>query len=137
MESQRSPGATKISDKKTKLSALIVDDDGVIRSIHKAMLEGLFKIETKLAKNGKEAVDLHCSGANFDIVFMDREMPIMDGIEATKQLRAMGVKSMIVGITTRADGKEGEEFLAAGLNKCFGKPLTSAIIEAVLQDLQN
>ena len=73
---QQSPGA---SSSETKISALLVDDDTVIRLIHKAMLEGLFNMETKMVKDGKEAVDLCHSGANCDIIFMDREMPIIDG----------------------------------------------------------
>ncbi|KAG5056233.1 hypothetical protein JHK85_008743 [Glycine max] len=82
--------------------------------------------EAKTVKDGKEAVDLCRSGENFDIIFMDKEMPIMDGHEATKHLSAMGVKSIIVGITTRADGKDKEEFLASGSNHCFEKPLDQA-----------
>ncbi|TKY61323.1 Two-component response regulator ARR22 [Spatholobus suberectus] len=126
-----------MTDKETKISALIVDDDAIIRKIHKTMLERLFNIEAEMVKDGKEAVDLYRSGANFDIIFMDKEMPIMDGPEATKQLRAMGVKSMIVGITTRAAGKDREEFLAAGSNRCFEKPLDRAKVEVVLQEHEN
>nr|KYP71852.1 Two-component response regulator ARR22 [Cajanus cajan] len=117
-----------------KISALIVDDDSIIRKIHKTMLERLFNIEAETVKDGKEAVELCRSGANFDIIFMDREMPIMDGAEATKQLRAMGVKSTIVGITTRAGGEDREEFLAAGSNHCFEKPLDRAKVEVVLRE---
>jgi len=49
----------------------------------------------------------------------------------------MGVKSLIVGITTRADAKETQEFLAAGSNYCFEKPLDRAKVEQVLQDHPN
>ena len=48
----------------------------------------------------------------------------------------MGVKSMIVGITTCADGAEREEFLAAVLNQCFEKPLSRGMVEVVLQELR-
>ncbi|KAL2345852.1 hypothetical protein Fmac_007137 [Flemingia macrophylla] len=112
-----------------KISALIVDDDSIIRKIHKTMLERLFNMEARTAKDGKEAVDLCRSGAKFDVIFMDREMPIMDGVEATKELRAMGVKSMIVGISASASG---EDFVAAGSNHCFEKPLDLAKVELVL-----
>ncbi|KAK7397375.1 hypothetical protein VNO78_18545 [Psophocarpus tetragonolobus] len=124
-------------EKETKISALVVDDDAIIRKIHKTMLERLFNMEAETVKDGKEAVDLHLSGANFDIIFMDKEMPIMDGHEATKHLRAMGVKSMIVGITTRGDDKDKEEFLAAGSNHCFEKPLDRAKVQQVLQEHEN
>ncbi|KAL9320431.1 hypothetical protein ACSQ67_012270 [Phaseolus vulgaris] len=118
----------------SRISALIVDDDAMIRKIHKAMLERLFNMDAKTVNDGKEAVELYRCGANFDIIFMDKEMPIMDGHEATKELRGMGVKSLIVGITTRADGKDTEEFLGAGSNYCFEKPLDRTKVEQVLQD---
>lgn len=48
----------------------------------------------------------------------------------------MGVKSMIVGVTTRADDKDREEFIAAGSSHCFEKPLDSAKVQVILQELQ-
>ena len=73
--------ALEINDEtKKQVSALIVDDDRVIRKIHSMILSSL-KVKSEMAVNGKEAVDLFRSGANFDIVFMDLEMPIMNGIE--------------------------------------------------------
>ncbi|CAJ1961202.1 unnamed protein product [Sphenostylis stenocarpa] len=133
MESKKSEGESS----RSRISALVVDDDAIIRKIHKAMLQQVFNMDAKSVKDGKEAVDLHRCGANFDIIFMDKEMPIMDGHEATKELRGMGVKSMIVGITTRADEKDREEFLAAGSNHCFEKPLNRAKVEQVLHDHPN
>lgn len=65
-----------------RLSVLVVDDDPVIQKIHKMMLTK-FKIisHTQVAENGKQAVDLHRCGAIFDIILMDMEMPIMNGIQ--------------------------------------------------------
>lgn len=65
-----------------RLSVLVVDDDPVIQKIHKMMLTK-FKIisHTQVVKNGKQAVDLHHCGAIFDIILMDMEMPIMNGIQ--------------------------------------------------------
>ncbi|KAK3001283.1 hypothetical protein RJ639_021174 [Escallonia herrerae] len=60
------------------LSVLIVDDDPIIRRIHRVMLNK-FGLVTHVVENGKEAVDLFRSGACFDMVLMDMEMPIMDG----------------------------------------------------------
>ncbi|KAL8159136.1 hypothetical protein V2J09_000673 [Rumex salicifolius] len=66
-------------DDHTIFSALVVDDDPVLRCIHKALLtkKGL---QTKTVNNGQEAVDLFRSGASFKLVLTDMEMPIMDGI---------------------------------------------------------
>lgn len=72
--------ATMTSDSMSSriFSVLIVDDEPIIRRINTALLNQFgFKIQE--AKNGKQAVDLYCAGAYFDLVFMDMEMPIMDG----------------------------------------------------------
>ena len=61
-------------------TALIVDDNFLMRKMHESILKSI-GITTQIAHNGKEAIDIFSSGANFDIVFMDMEMPIMNGIE--------------------------------------------------------
>jgi CheY-like chemotaxis protein len=63
-----------------KFSVLVVDDDATIRKIHSKFL-GKFPVDVQVAVNGKEAVDLYRSGAFFDLVLMDLEMPIMNGFE--------------------------------------------------------
>ncbi|KAI4297055.1 hypothetical protein L6164_036963 [Bauhinia variegata] len=70
-------------------SVLIVGEDSIFRRIHKAILASIFKMKETTVSNGKKAVDLYHSGKYFDIVFMDMDMPVMDGIKATKELRAM------------------------------------------------
>ncbi|XP_031282593.1 two-component response regulator 24-like [Pistacia vera] len=119
----------------SRISALIVDDDPVIRKLHSAMLKSL-GIQFQLAVNGKEAVDLYRSGANIHIVFMDMEMPVMNGMEATKELRAMGVSSIIVGVSSRCSDEEREEFISAGLDHCYAKPLTVAKIKSLLEGIK-
>lgn len=64
-----------------KISVLVVDDDPVIQKIHKMMLKKCKIFETQVAENGKQAIDLHRCGAIFDLILMDMEMPIMNGIQ--------------------------------------------------------
>lgn len=64
-----------------RISVLVVDDDPVIQKIHKMMLKKCNILETQVAENGKQAVDLHRCGAIFDLILMDMEMPIMNGIQ--------------------------------------------------------
>lgn len=68
------------SSMKRKLSALVVDDDPVGRMILVAMLRR-HDFETCSAENGREAVDLIRSGRQFDVIFMDVVMPVMNGIQ--------------------------------------------------------
>ncbi|KAH7837178.1 hypothetical protein Vadar_010667 [Vaccinium darrowii] len=117
-----------------KFSVLVVDDDPVIQRIHRVFLDR-FGFETQVVGNGKEAVDLFCSGASFHLVLMDWDMPIMDGPKATRELRRMGVRSMIVGMTSRDRDSEKQEFVRAGSDDCCSKPLTSNTVTSLLQQL--
>lgn len=63
-----------------KITALVVDDDTTNRTIHSRLLQNL-GIENQEVRNGKEAIDLHSSGRIFDLILMDMDMPIMNGIE--------------------------------------------------------
>lgn len=67
----------------TKMTALVVDDDSINQTIHHRLLEQL-GIENQVARNGKEAIDIHCSGKKFDLILMDRDMPVMNGIEVCR-----------------------------------------------------
>ncbi|KAK3441894.1 hypothetical protein EUGRSUZ_B02166 [Eucalyptus grandis] len=122
---------------KKKLSVLIVDDNSMIRTIHNILVNRVgVEVESKVAENGKVAVDLFRSGESFDVVLMDWEMPVMNGIEATKELRNMGVDSMIVGVTSHSMDTEKDTFMAAGLDDCYGKPLSIEILKNILQKMK-
>ncbi|KAF5749282.1 two-component response regulator ARR22 [Tripterygium wilfordii] len=116
------------------LSVLVVDDDAVIRKIHSMLLENL-GVEVQVALNGQQAVELHRLGSSFDIVLIDMEMPVMNGPDATKELRKMGVDCLIVGVTSHALSFEKEAFIEAGVNFCFAKPLNVQKLGCILQEL--
>ncbi|XAR72522.1 Histidine kinase [Bertholletia excelsa] len=123
------------NSKTAKFSALIVDDDPLIQRIHKAFLSR-FGFHTQVAANGKEAVDLYLAGASFHLVLMDMEMPIMDGQKATRELRSMGASCLIVGLTSRDNGSDKRAFMAAGLDECHAKPLTTDKTKSLVQLLK-
>jgi PleD family two-component response regulator len=68
------------------------------------------------AENGQVAVDFHRQGKTYDLVLMDKEMPVMDGHQATRQLRMMGVKTPIIALTGNAMQSDRELFFEAGVN---------------------
>jgi CheY-like chemotaxis protein len=84
------------------------------------------------ASNGREAVglvraaDMGVLERPFDIVLMDMEMPIMDGVEATQQLRSEGFRLPIVGLTAHSDVATRTKLLDAGCNDCATKPISRA-----------
>ncbi|KAB2602059.1 two-component response regulator ARR22-like [Pyrus ussuriensis x Pyrus communis] len=117
----------------TKITALVVDDSMVNQLIHHKLLENL-GIENQIVGNGKEAIDVHCSGKHFDLILMDMDMPVMDGIEATRTLRAMGIRSTIAGVSSHSSlSEDAQEFIEAGLDDYQEKPLTTAKLVSILQ----
>ncbi|XP_019429982.1 PREDICTED: two-component response regulator ARR22-like [Lupinus angustifolius] len=120
----------------TKLTALVVDDNRISRKIHQKLLNSVGIMKNQGVGNGKEAVDIHCYGQSFDLILMDMDMPIMNGIEATKILRSMGICSMIVGVSSRSMESEIQEFMEAGLDDYQVKPLTNAKLKSILDKIK-
>lgn len=101
---------------------LIVDDD--MRNIYalETVLEAE-QVKVTVATNGAEAVD-EVKNGEFDAVLMDIMMPVMDGYEATKQIRALGHQKLpIIALTAKAMKGDREKCLEAGVNDYMSKPL--------------
>ncbi|KAK1356634.1 Signal transduction response regulator [Heracleum sosnowskyi] len=108
------------SSNKSKLSALVVDDNSTCRLAHCAILRR-HEFETYTAENGREVVELIRSGQKFDVIFIDTIMtPEMNGVQATRALRLMGVNSMIVGMDCDLD-HINEDFIRAGMDRVYKK----------------
>ncbi|MGE4442234.1 MAG: response regulator [Desulfomicrobium sp.] len=113
---------------------LVVDDHRINRKTAVLLLEKLgFRVST--AENGLDALGkVRCE--NFDMVFMDVQMPMMDGYETSRAIRAMGGKfaSMpIIALTANAMDNDRERCLDAGMSDYLPKPLPWDRLLAVLQ----
>ena len=62
------------------MTALVVDDDRTTQRLHRILLQNL-DIENEVVGNGREAIDVHIAGKSFDLIIMDMDMPIMNGID--------------------------------------------------------
>ncbi|CAN8260489.1 unnamed protein product [Cochlearia groenlandica] len=136
METISTMGIEKAGEIIKKLNVLIVDDDALNRKINEKVIKSIGGV-SQMAKDGEEAVILHREGGVcFDLILMDKEMPVRDGVSTTKKLREMKVTSMIVGVTSLADNEvERKAFMEAGLNHCVAKPLTKAKIFPLIKEL--
>ncbi|WMS40963.1 ATP-binding protein [Acuticoccus sp. MNP-M23] len=120
------------------LKALLVDDNNVNIMFGEEVLEQIgFAVAT--ASNGQKAVTA-TQNTKFDIVFMDCQMPVMDGYEATRRIKALiGEGSVaavpIVAVTANALKGDKERCLEAGMDAFITKPMRIADLEAVLGDL--
>jgi len=99
---------------------LIADDNEHNRYIARFLLEDAGHTVEQV-ENGEDAVQEAPKG-EFDLVLMDIQMPGMDGIEATKQLKSAGFAVPIVALTAKAMRGDREEILAAGCDGYISKP---------------
>jgi len=84
-------------------------------------------MQVELAENGQIAIQMFnraaSQGRPFDLVFMDMQMPELDGYQATMRLRSRGVTTPIIAVTAHAMSGDRERCLAAGCNEYMAKPL--------------
>ncbi len=119
----------------TGVCVLLVEDQPVNQQLMKIIL-GKVKCDVDLAVNGMEAVK-KVAAAHYDIVFMDCQMPEMDGFEATKAIRTaekmQGHCLPIIALTADAMQGDREKCLAAGMTDYVNKPVKAAQIHDMLR----
>jgi CheY-like chemotaxis protein len=113
---------------------LVVDDVETNIYVAAGLLK-LYDLQTDTAESGAEALDKIRAGKVYDIVFMDHMMPVMDGIETTKHMRAMGYGEPIVALTANAVAKQSDMFLQSGFDDFIAKPIDVRQLNAVLNRL--
>jgi CheY-like chemotaxis protein len=121
----------EINETHRNLKIMIVEDNSINMLLLKTILKNLFK-ESLIyeIKNGKDAVD-QFETIKPNIIFMDIQMPIMNGYEATKAIREfeLGKTIPIIAITAGAEKEEREKCLNAGMDDYISKPILKGIIE--------
>jgi PAS domain S-box-containing protein len=117
---------------------LIVEDNLVNQTVTKRMLlkDGF---EVGVAANGEQAVQKIAKGERFDLIFMDCQMPRMDGYEASYQIRKLeeqrgdGLRIPIIAITANAMQGDREKCIAAGMDDYIAKPIKREALFEMLQ----
>ncbi|MDP6430504.1 MAG: transporter substrate-binding domain-containing protein [Rhodospirillales bacterium] len=117
-----------------KLRVLLVEDNLVNRKVAVGMVSRMGH-EVAAAEHGREALQCMQEDGPFDAILMDRHMPVMDGIEATKRIRAMdgdAASIPIIALTAAVTPREVETCLDAGMNSVVTKPVDPVELAAAL-----
>ncbi|GHG65358.1 hypothetical protein GCM10010919_12630 [Alishewanella longhuensis] len=115
---------------KLQLHVLVAEDNQDNQLLLGLMLQQL-GITYELVVNGHQAVESALHGT-FDIIFMDMQMPVMGGEEATRLIRHAGVTVPIIAITANVMTENAESYKAAGCQALLGKPVVQSEFLAVL-----
>ncbi|MBT7308708.1 MAG: response regulator [Gammaproteobacteria bacterium] len=100
---------------------LIAEDTPELQQLERRILESM-GVDVVVASNGEEAIE-QVRGQSFDLILMDMQMPVMDGIAATERLRAEGNLTPIVALTANVMQKHRDAFNQAGCSGFLSKPI--------------
>jgi len=119
------------------IHALVAEDNTINQKLIKNVLNG-FGVEVTLANNGEEALDLRMKN-EFDIIFMDIQMPVMGGIEATEKILDYEEKKRkhhipIVAVTANALEGDREKYIEAGMDNYISKPVELEQLNLMIQE---
>src|SRR5690606_30292362 len=99
---------------------LVVEDNKINQMVTRKILENSH-FTTTIADDGIAALSI-LQKKTFDVILMDINMPIINGFETTRRLRAMGITTPVVALTAYDKGEITEEALSAGMNDILIKP---------------
>ena len=121
-------------DGEVALKVLLVEDVAVNRELVSALL-GPFDVDLVMAENGLEAVEA-MGRDQFDLVLMDEQMPVMDGLTATRAIRALPTvqarMTPIIAMTANVLPDHVKRCLEAGMDDHIGKPISPASLLGAL-----
>jgi CheY-like chemotaxis protein len=128
------PAAAELSDR--PLRVLAAEDNPTNQMVLSAVLDA-FGVELTLCENGREAVAAWEAG-RFDAILMDIQMPEMDGMEATRRIRAMEAaqglpRTPIIALTANAFLHQVDAYVAAGMDDFLAKPIAIPLLQAALE----
>jgi CheY-like chemotaxis protein len=117
-----------------RAKVLVVEDAVVNQKVAKMMLEKL-GVEVMIASNGQIGVDMY-QEHDFDMIFMDCQMPVLDGFGATKAIRNLEQNAShipIIALTANVVKEEKDKCYEAGMDDFVSKPVSKKVLSAVLE----
>jgi signal transduction histidine kinase/CheY-like chemotaxis protein len=120
-----------------KIEILVVDDNPMNLKLMQGFIQKL-GCTCRIARNGREAVEAWAASRPVTVVFMDCQMPVMDGFEATAEIRRLEGTTRhtpIIAMTANALTGDREKCLAAGMDDYMSKPVKLAELKALIETL--
>ncbi len=131
--------ALKVRRNNLSMNVLVADDNAVNCMVVKGMLLQLGHLVT-VVEDGQQALDsYHHAAESYDLIMMDCEMPLLDGFEATQQIRALEraddkrPRVKIYALTAHAGNLEKQRCIAAGMDEVLTKPVSQDVLRQALE----
>jgi CheY-like chemotaxis protein len=111
---------------------LLAEDEPLNREVGLMLLEDV-GLKVDLAEDGRQAVEKSRSG-RYDIILMDMQMPVLDGLDATRQIRQLSgcEKTPILAMTANAFAENKDQCFEAGMNDFISKPVAPEVLYETL-----
>lgn len=107
---------------------LFIDDNKTIQKLFIRTLQNLKIEKIFIASNGLEGYEIYKNefnnGEQFDLVFMDQQMPVMDGNESSRKIIELNSNAIVIGLTGNSLIEQKEEFIKNGIKEVYEKPIT-------------
>lgn len=132
-EDDQGPLSSAEQEERPKHRVLLVEDNPSNQILASLMLKEL-SCEVEVAENGQIGVEKFQAG-QYDLIFMDCRMPVLDGYQATERIRSLGGKGLdavIVALTANARAEDRERCIDCGMNDFVAKPCTIAQLAEVI-----
>jgi CheY-like chemotaxis protein len=114
------------------LKILIADDDEISNQLIAISVKE-FAAEIVTVISGKEAIEVCKNNKDIDLVLMDIQMPVINGYEATRQIREFNKNVIIIAQTAFALAGDSEKSIVAGCNDYISKPIKKVELETIIQ----
>lgn len=120
-----------------KLRVLVADDNSTNIEVVSKMLKLEDVYDVTIATDGQEAYDLVKANMEknqrFDVIFMDIQMPNLDGLQSTRLIRKMGYSAPIVALTAFSEESNVKECIESGMDEFLSKPIRRPALKQVLK----
>lgn len=112
---------------------LLAEDNSINQKVMLKMLSGLGFDSIDLANDGREAVTLSTTKSPpYNLIFMDINMPLLDGVQATREIRKAGLHIPIIAMTANALKGQAEFYIAKGMTGYIAKPVDRKLLVKLL-----